>query len=152
MPLPDNETYISVDIESAGPNPGQYAMLSIGACTVYEPAGSFYIELQPDKDDFVPEALFVSGLKMEKLKERGQPPKAAMQGFADWVAEITPPEHRPIFVAFNAPFDWMFVNDYFYRFLGHNPFGYAALDLKAFYMGLAGVDWSETTMRYVSAR
>ncbi len=35
MPLHNNETYISVDIETAGPNPGGYAMLSIGACTVY---------------------------------------------------------------------------------------------------------------------
>ena len=27
----------------------------------------------------------------------------------------------------------MFVNDYFHRFLGRNPFGHAALDLKAFF-------------------
>ena len=46
----------------------------------------------------------------------------------------------------------MFVNAYFYRFLGHNPFGYTALDLKAFYMGLTGVPWAETTMANVSAR
>ena len=57
-----------------------------------------------------------------------------------------------IMMSCNAPFDWMFVNDYFHRFLGRNPFGYAALDLKAFYMGLTGVHWSETTMRYIAAR
>ena len=44
-----------------------------------------------------------------------------MQGFADWVAEITPPDHRPVFTAFNAPFDWMVVNEYFHRYLGYNP-------------------------------
>ena len=63
MPLPDNETYISVDIETAGPNPGQYAMLSIGACTVTEPVETFYVEIQPDQEAFSPEALQVSGLK-----------------------------------------------------------------------------------------
>jgi len=75
-----------------------------------------------------------------------------MACFETWLAAQVPSGRRPIFVAFNAPFDWMFVNDYFHRFLGRNPFGHAALDLKAFYMGLAGVRWSETTMRSVAAR
>jgi DNA polymerase III alpha subunit (gram-positive type) len=71
--------------------------------------------------------------------------------FAEWL-EGQIPEDRPIFVAFNAPFDWMFVNDYFHRFLGRNPFGFAALDLKALYMGLTGARWTETSMRNVAAR
>jgi hypothetical protein len=32
---------------------------------------------------------------------------------------------------FNAPFDWSFVNYYFHRFTGANPFGFTALDIKA---------------------
>jgi len=47
-------------------------------------------------------------------------------------------------VAFNAPFDWMFIADYFHRYLGHNPFGYKALDIKALFMGLKGIAWDET--------
>ena len=93
-----------------------------------------------------------SGLSLEELAERGLPPAEAMALFEAWLAAQVPSGWRPIFVAFNAPFDWMFVNDYFHRFLGRNPFGHAALDLKAFYMGLTGVHWSETTMRYVAAR
>ena len=42
-----------------------------------------------------------------------------------------------VFVGFNAPFDWSFVNYYFHRFLGHNPFGFTAVDIKAYYMGAA---------------
>jgi hypothetical protein len=57
-----------------------------------------------------------------------------------------------VFLAFNAPFDWMFVEDYFRRFLGRNPFGYSALDMKAYYMGMAGVAWARTSMRYLSPR
>ena len=60
-------------------------------------------------------------------------------------------EHRPIFVAFNAPFDWMFINIYFHRYLGHNPFGYSALDIKAYYMGLCQISWSDTSFRKIAA-
>jgi len=145
-----NETYISVDIETAGPNPSQYPMLSIGACTVTEPAQNFYVELQPDRDAFSPEALQVSGLSLDELRENGVPPEQAMGRFADWVNKVTPENNRPVFVAFNAPFDWTFVNDYFHRYLGHNPFGHSALDMKAFYMGLRGVAWSDTSFGKVT--
>lgn len=57
---------------------------------------------------------------------------------------------RPVLVAFNAPFDWMFINDYFHRYLGMNPFGHSALDIKAYFMGQQGVDWSNTSMQYIS--
>jgi DNA polymerase III epsilon subunit-like protein len=98
----------------------------------------------------VPEALAISRLSMERLAERGAPPKQAMLQFESWLKEQTPEGHRPVFVAFNAAFDWMFVNDYFHRFLGRNPFGHAAVDIKSFYMGLANVAWAETSMRHVS--
>ena len=75
-----------------------------------------------------------------------------MHRFAAWVEDVVPPGTRPVLVAFNAPFDWMFVNDYFYRYLGHNPFGHTAIDMKAFYMGQWGVPWQETTMRRVTSR
>ncbi|MBM3151290.1 MAG: 3'-5' exonuclease [Chloroflexi bacterium] len=146
------ERYISVDIETAGPSPRIYSMLSIGACTVFEPTSTFYAELQPVNDNFLPQALLVSGLKMESLKARGLPPAQAMQQFAGWVEQVTPAGHKPVFVAFNAPFDWMFVNDYFHNYLGRNPFGHNALDVKAFFMGLTGSCWQETSMRNVTRR
>jgi DNA polymerase III epsilon subunit-like protein len=146
----EHEYYISIDVETAGPHPDRYALLSIGACAVTKPASTFYVELQPDREAGQHEALRISGLQLEALKGNGLPPKDAMGKFADWVAENTPPEYQPVFVAFNAPFDWMFVHEYFHRYLGHNPFGHAALDMKAFYMGLRGVAWSETSMDAVS--
>jgi ribonuclease T len=149
---PSLEAYVSVDVETAGPNPSQYALLSIGACLVADPQRTFYVELQPVNGNFTSEALAVSGLSLEELAERGLPPAEALARFEAWLEAEIPSNQQPIFVAFNAPFDWMFVNDYFHRFLGRNPFGHAALDLKAFYMGLTGVHWSETTMRYVAAR
>jgi DNA polymerase III epsilon subunit-like protein len=140
-----------VDVETAGPAPAQYALLSIGACLVEDPQQAFYVELQPDRDQSLPEALAVSGLSLEALRQRGQPPRQALQTFADWVKQVVPPTARPVFVALNAPFDWMFISDYFYRYLGANPFGHSALDIKAYYMGKTGAAWSETSMKYITA-
>ncbi len=140
------EAYISIDVETAGPIPSQYAMLSIGACTLGKPRHKFYIEFKPDKINFLPEALAISNLSMERLAGEGVDPKVAMQSLADWLMEVVPANHRPLFVAFNAPFDWMFVNEYFYNYLGHNPFGHAALDIKSYFMGQEGVPWSQTSM------
>ncbi len=146
------DCYISVDVEAAGPTPSLYSLLSIGACLVERPEQRFYVELQPLSAVTTPEAAAVHQLQLEYLASEGVPPKEAMTRFADWVASVVPAGERPIFVAFNAAFDWMFVNDYFYRFLGHNPFGHAALDIKAFYMGMTGKPWAETSMRQLSPR
>jgi DNA polymerase III epsilon subunit-like protein len=145
-------TLISVDVETAGPNPHHYSLLSIGACTLGEPQQTFYVELKPVNDNALPEALAVSGLTLEGAREHGLEPAEAMASFTTWLDQVVPGESRPLFAALNAPFDWMFVADYFYRFLGRNPFGHAALDIKSLYMGLTGLPWSGTSMRHISSR
>lgn len=143
------DTYVMVDVETAGPTPSLYAMLSIGACTIFEPRKTFYIELKPDRKDAVQEALAVSNFDLEELSRTGVEPAEAMRRFAAWLADELPGK-RPIFTAFNAPFDWMFVNDYFIRYLGENPFGHNAMDIRPLFMGLRGVSWSQSSMREVS--
>lgn len=73
-----------------------------------------------------------------------------MERFDSWLNEVVPEDQAPVFVAFNAPFDWIFINDYFHRYLGHNPFGHTAIDIKAYYMGVTGSTWKDTTMKNVS--
>ena len=146
------DVYIVIDVEASGPTPSLYALLSIGACTLEEPRHTFYVELQPDKDAFVPGAMAVSGLSLDRLAAEGLPPARAMEEFAGWLDDVVPEGALPVFTAFNAPFDWMFVNDYFHRYLGYNPFGHAALDMKAYYMGLHGVAWGETSLKEISQR
>lgn len=143
---PHNEFLVSVDIETAGPNPHDYALLSIGACLVDEPERGFSIELRPIVEAVVPSALGVSGLSMERLAAEGVSADIAMHRFADWLDEVTPAGARPIMVGFNAPFDWMFVADYFHRFLGRNPFGHSAIDVKAYALGAFGGSWRQTSM------
>lgn len=147
-----SEWYVSVDIETSGPTPSLYALLSIGACLVTRPEEQFYVELQPAVRAALPEAAAIHHLSIERLSQEGVPPAEAMARFAAWLDSVVPSGERPVFVAFNAAFDWMFVNDYFHRFLGHNPFGHSALDIKSFSMGLRRSRWSETSMRSLARR
>jgi ribonuclease T len=150
-PLPP-EVFISVDVETAGPNPSQYSLLTIGACTIEDRPQSFYVELKPVNDKITPEAFGVHHLDLKWLNERGAPPAKALADLEDWLRTVAPPPARPVFVAFNAAFDWMFVNDYFHRFLGRNPFGHSALDIKSLYMGLTGSSWAETSLSQLIQR
>jgi DNA polymerase III epsilon subunit-like protein len=151
-PTSEIEAYIAVDVEASGPNPTTYSLLTIGACTVAEPERTFYVELQPTSDRHTQEAMAVNQLSLEALSSHGLPPADALARFETWLRSVVPTDVIPIFVAFNAPFDWMFVNDYFHRFLDRNPFGHKALDIKALYMGLTGVAWRATSHRQVSRR
>ena len=146
------DRYISVDIEASGPIPGDYSMLSFGACVVGDPATTFYAELKPLNANFVKQAVEVCGLSMEKLAREGRDPQEAMAAFRDWVKAVVPPSHRPVFVGFNATFDWMFLQWYLMHFLGGSPFGWAGLDIKAYYMGMKGCLWGETSKHQMDAR
>lgn len=147
-----SESYISVDIETSGPVPRTHSLLSLGACLVEDPRCRFYVELQPTAREADPDALAVSGLSLPRLAEDGLPPEKAMRQFAAWIGEAVPAGRRPVFVAFNAPFDWMFVADYFRRYGVSNPFGHSALDIKALYMGVTGEPWERTSLAHVAAR
>ncbi len=151
-PALPSETLISVDIETAGPIPRQYSMLSIGACFVDEPTRTFYVELKPEVPDVIDAALAISGLSMADLETDGTDPTAGMRDFADWLTNEVPANSLPVFVGFNAVFDWMFVDDYFHRLLGHNPFGHTAIDIKSYALGILGGTWTQTSMRYLSPR
>ncbi len=156
------ELYISVDIESSGPIPGEYSMLSLGAAVVGDISQNFYVEFKPLNKNYVPQALKVSGFSLEQLEKTGEQPAVAMKKFEEWISMVAAgtkvsAERRPVFVAFNATFDWQFVNYYFHKFLGRNPLGISGLDIKAYYMGKQGCSFGETAKRkmdkkYLSSR
>ncbi|HUS12450.1 MAG TPA: 3'-5' exonuclease [Pyrinomonadaceae bacterium] len=144
------ETYISVDVESSGPIPGAYSLLSIGACVVGNTGEAFYAEIQPINDAYVPEAIEVAGKSMEELALSGQTPESAMKSFRNWLATVSY-DVSPVFVGFNAAFDWSFINWYFHTYLGENPFGIGGIDIKSFYMGMCGCSWEDTRSSHISA-
>jgi DNA polymerase III epsilon subunit-like protein len=118
-------------------------MLALGACVVGRRDERFYIELKPLNGNAVAEAIKVAGFDLAVLGKTGERPETAMAKFRDWVTGASATE-KPVFVGFNAGFDWSFVNWYFHRFLGENPFGFAPLDIKSFYMGFTGCGWGDT--------
>lgn len=142
------ECFISVDVETAGPIPGEFSLLSIGACSVANPGFAFECEVKPINEKYVPEALEVTGLSLESLSKTGLEPKDAMARFASWIASLS---GKPVFVGLNAPFDWSFINFYFHRYHGENPFGFTALDIKALYLGKFGGSWQGTKSSAITA-
>ncbi|KAA2239446.1 exonuclease [Chitinophaga agrisoli] len=127
--------YIMVDVESDGPIPGDYSMISFGAVLVNEPLDkTFYGRLKPISTQYNPEALAVSNLTREETLQFDDP-KQVMKNFAAWIKEVC--DDRPIFISDNNGFDWMFICWYFHRFTGANPFGFSSQNLGSLYKGLA---------------
>jgi hypothetical protein len=141
---------ISVDIEADGPIPGPYSMLSIGAAVAgtqdadgFTPADpeeqTFYRELRPISEDFVPEALAVSGLDRERLTLEGAEPAVALAEFSAWVREVSAGA-QPVMCGYPASYDWTFLYWYLIRFTGESPFGHSGcLDMKTLYATKAGM-------------
>lgn len=126
-------SFVMVDVEADGPVPGLFSMVSIGAVIVEKTLGKrFYGQLRPISDDHVPEMLAISGHSREETLAFEEA-SIVMQKFGDWIAANT--QGRPHFVSDNG-FDWMFVNWYFHRFLGSNPFGWSSTNLGSLYKGL----------------
>ncbi|MCZ4610671.1 exonuclease [Streptomyces sp. Lzd4kr] len=142
--------YISVDIEADGPIPGPYSMLSIGAAvagvqdgdgfTAADPEErTFYRELRPIGEEFVPEALAVSGLDRERLLVEGGEPTVALTEFSEWVREVSAGA-QPVMCGYPASYDWTFLYWYLIRFTGASPFGHSGcLDMKTLYATKAGL-------------
>jgi hypothetical protein len=134
-------------------------MLSFGLCVAgrfdgerFEAADptvdTFYAELRPISDEFVPEALGVSGLDRERLRTAGDTPEEAMDRAAAWVAAVAG-DHRPVLVGYPLVYDWLFLYWYFERFSSAgSPFGHSSgLDMKTMYAVKAGVVVSRATKR-----
>lgn len=126
--------YVMVDVEADGPIPSDYSMICFGAVIV-EPGleRTFYGKLKPISENWVPDALAVSGFSREQTEEFDDP-KKVMSEFRDWIKKEV--SGRPIFISDNNGFDWQFINWYFHHFLGSNPFGFSSTNLGSLYKGM----------------
>lgn len=127
-------SYVMVDIEADGPIPGDYSMVCFGAVIV-EPGleRSFYGQLRPISEQWIPEALAVSGFSREDTLAFDDP-KDVMERFAAWLGKEG--GGRLLFISDNNGFDWQFINWYFHHFTGKNPFGFSSQNLGSLYKGL----------------
>lgn len=132
--MSSKETWFAVDVESDGPTPVLYSMVSIGAVPVGRHAEvSFYGQTRPIHDEWIPEALAVSGFTREQHLGFDDP-ALVVRRLLEWVEETT--VGRPVLVSDNPAYDWQFVNGYLWKFAGRNPFGHSARRIGDLYSGL----------------
>ena len=136
------DIYFSADVETDGPIPGPFSMLSFGLVlagtfngeTFTRPTQygqSFYRELRPISEEFEADALRVNGLDRDRLLREGVLPAVAMTEATEWVRAVAG-GGRPILVAYPLSFDWSFLYWYFIRFCGEgSPFNHSqCFDIK----------------------
>jgi len=139
------ELLVSVDIEASGPTPSTGSLIALGACLLHDDSHAFYALIRPIAGlPWLESAERVHKLPRASVEADGLDPAAAMADFRAWVDDLAD-GRQPVFVGWNAGFDWMFVADYFERYTGRNPFGFAPLDMKAYIMGLHQLPrWADT--------
>lgn len=160
------DIYISADVETDGPIPGEFSLLSFGLCVAgsfdghtYQrsdpEAQTFYAELKPSAHRWEREALEVNGLDRGWLAEHGERPEYAMDRAAQWVQDVSS-GHRAVLVAYPVAFDWAFLYWYFVRFArSGSPFGFSScLDIRTLYQArsrtvhdLSGKDYMPPSLR-----
>lgn len=151
-----SEVYVSTDVETDGPIPGPHSMLSF-ASAVYLPdktlVSTFTANLETlpgataDPSTMAwwqqhPEAWSAARTALED-------PAAAMVRYVAWLKGLP---GRPVFVAYPAGFDFLFVYWYLIRFAGESPFSFSALDIKTYAMALLKTEYREAVKRNMPRR
>ena len=150
------EIYISTDIEADGPIPGPHSMLSIGAAAytadkVLISTFSANLETLPGAQPHPktaewwatqPEAWGACRKDLEL-------PEPAMTRYVTWIKSL---DGKPVFVAYPAAYDFMFVYWYLMKYVGESPFSHSALDIKSFAMAVLKSNYRDSTKRNMPKR
>lgn len=145
------DIYFSADVETDGPIPGPFSMLSFALVYAGRFDGRafarpeaydrcFQAELKPISEQFEDDALRVNRLDRERLCREGQDPEKAMTEAARWVRSVAG-SARPVVVAYPLSFDWTWLYWYFIRYSTEgSPFDHSGcFDIKTAYAVKAGV-------------
>jgi hypothetical protein len=142
------EIYVSTDIEADGPIPGPHSMLSFGSAayqadkTLMDTYTANLREL-PDAEPH-PSSMQWWRKHPEAWKVcRTNPrlPEEVMPEYVDWLKSLP---GKPVFVAYPAAYDFMFVYWYLMKFAGESPFSHSALDLKTLAMAILGSEFRQS--------
>src|SRR5438128_6785812 len=139
------EIYISTDIEADGPVPGLNSMLSFASAAFLADKtllGTFSANLETLDGAFADPATMewwkTQPEAWEACRKDLQQPLLVMPQYVAWLKNLP---GNPVFVGYPAPFDFMFVTYYLFRFAGESPFSYFALDVKSYAMALMRTDF-----------
>lgn len=132
-------SFYVVDVESDGPVPPDYSMVCIGAICIdlktLTIKDTFYGTTKPLKgSSYNLEALNISGFSHEEHLKFNDP-IITMENFLEWINK-TNNNGRPIMFSDNIAYDWQWVNYYFHKFIGTNPFGYSGRRIGDVYAGI----------------
>jgi len=145
------EIYVSTDVEADGPIPGPHSMLSFASAAYTADkqllaTWTANLELLPGASGH-PDTMAWWGSQPDAwaaCRSDLRAPDEAMPAYATWVEELP---GKPVFVAYPAGFDFMFVHWYLHRFVGRSPFSHAALDVKTLAMAVLGSKFHEASKR-----
>jgi len=150
------EIYVSTDVETDGPIPGPHSMLSFGSAAYGADktlVDTFTVSLEMLEGATGDPKTMAWWRKQPKAWEAcrtdPQPPEEAMPRYCDWLDGLPA---KPVFVAYPAGFDFLFVYWYLMRFVGRSPFSFSALDIKTFAMVKLGCGYREATKRNMPKR
>ena len=115
---------VVVDLETDGNLLGTNSMVWVGAVIGEEGLKrTFYGKTRPISSEYDPEALAVSGFSREE-HETFDDPKEVMELFEKWLKENI--NGKPTLISDNNGFDASWINWYFIKYLGKNPFGWSS--------------------------
>jgi len=147
-----SEVYISTDIETDGPIPGENSMLSLGS-VAFDASGteisSFEINLETlpgaKPDPKTAEWWATQPEAWAAARKNPVEPKAAMARYLAWVEGLP---GKPVFVAYPLLFDMMFVYWYLIRFCGRSPFSHSGIDIKTMaYAAMGSTSYREANKK-----
>ena len=150
------EVYVSTDVETDGPIPGPHSLLSLGSAA-YAADGTLIgtfeanLELLPGAAGH-PETMAWwdrNRKAWRAARENPRPPEEVMPEYVAWVKSLP---GKPVFVAYPAGFDFLFVYWYLIRFAGESPFSHSALDMKTLAMALLRSEYRAATKRHMPRR
>lgn len=128
-------SYIVVDVESDGGLLGHHSMVCFGAVLVDKEGKldkTFYGKLKPISNHYNPEALGVSGFTRAEHLEFDNP-EDVMWDFHDWLEKYS--VGKPILISDNNGYDASWINWYFLKYTGINPFGWSSRRIGDMFCG-----------------
>lgn len=129
-----------VDVESDGPIIGQHSMVCFGVVKLTPKLDTtFYGQLKPISDMYVPSALAVSGFSREEHLKFPDPFKT-MDEFSIWLKENS--TGKPILISDNNGYDASWINYYFHVYHNGNPFGWSSRRIGDLYCGMVKDTWA----------
>jgi hypothetical protein len=76
-------------------------------------------------------------------------PAVVLPEYVAWVKGLP---GKPVFVAYPAGFDFLFVYWYLIRFAGESPFSFSALDMKTYAMAVLKTEYRDTVKKNMPPR